>query len=275
MIEQNPLSGKSMKSVLVSSIALASLLAVSPSARASDPIVPLPLQPNDSSEAAPGWHFSASPYLWAAGISGNVGQFGLPPASLSSNFGDILDELDFAFMGMAEGRNGRFSIFSDVIYTKISMSDASPRGMLTDRIGVTSQTFTGLFGGGYTVLMDGKDHLDVIAGARVWYAGTELSLKGGLLDGTTRSDSATWVNAVAGVRGTYFLSDQVYLTGWGNVGTGQAKLDWDVAAAVGYQIRESLSAVAGYRALGVNYSHDGFVFDVAQKGPILGLAYHF
>lgn len=269
MIEQ------SMKSLSVSSIALASLLTFALSARAADAIAPLPLQPDYSSEAAPGWHFSASPYLWAAGVDGTVGQFGLPPASLNSNFGDILDELDFAFMGMAEGRNDRFSVFSDIIYTKISQSGASPKGILTESIGVTSQTFTGFFGGGYSVLANGRNHLDVIAGARVWYASTELSLQGGLLDGVNRTDSATWVNAVAGVRGTYFLSDRIYLTGWGNVGAGQAKLDWDVAAAVGYQIKYSLSAVAGYRALGVDYSHDGFVFDVVQKGPILGLVYHF
>lgn len=237
--------------------------------------MPLPLQPGYSSEAASGWHFSASPYLWAAGVDGTVGQFGLPPASLDSNFGNILNELDFAFMGMAEGRNDRFSVFSDVIYTKISMSDASPKGILTQNTGVTSQTFTGFFGGGYSVLANGRDRLDVIAGARVWYASTELSLQGGPLNGISRTDSATWVNAVAGVRGTYFLSDGLYLTGWGNVGAGQAKFDWDVAAAVGYQIKDSLSAVAGYRALGVNYSHDGFVFDIVQQGPILGLVYHF
>jgi hypothetical protein len=33
--------------------------------------------------------------------------------------------------------------------------------------------------------------------------------------------------------------------------------------------------VAGYRALGVDYSHDGFVYDVVQKGPILGLMVQF
>lgn len=263
-----------MKFLSVSSIALASLLALSPSARAADAVVPLPLQPKDANEA-PGWHFTASPYLWAAGVDGKVGQFGLPPARLDSDFSDILDELDFAFMGMAEARNGRFSIFGDIIYTKISMSDASPEGILTQSIDVTSQTFTGFFGGGYSILTDGRNHLDVIAGARLWYADTELSLRGGLLDGTNRSDSAAWADAVAGVRGTYFLSDRVYLTGWGNVGAGRAKLDWDAAAAVGYRINDSFSAVAGYRALGVDYSHDGFVFDVVQKGPILGLAYHF
>lgn len=259
-----------MKFFSVGAIAFASLLTFSLSAEAAD-MTFMPSQPHESSDASSGWHFNASPYFWAAGISGKVGQFNLPPASLDSSFGDILKDLDFSFMGVAEGRNDRFSVFSDIMYTKISEKDSITGGY----VGVTSQTFSGLFGAGYSVLMDGRNHLDVIAGARVWYVSTKLSFRGGLLDGVSGEDSATWVDAVAGVRGTYFMTDQFYLTGWANVGGGQANLDWDVAGALGYQIKNNLSAVAGYRAMGVDYSRDGFVYDVVQKGPILGLVFHF
>ncbi|MCY1245534.1 hypothetical protein D9M72_586920 [compost metagenome] len=80
---------------------------------------------------------------------------------------------------------------------------------------------------------------------------------------------------MVGVRGKYAFTDNFYLTGWGLVGAGQADLDWDVAAAVGYQINDRFSAVAGYRALGVDYEDDGFVFDAVQHGPILGMVMHF
>jgi hypothetical protein len=59
------------------------------------------------------------------------------------------------------------------------------------------------------------------------------------------------------------------------VGAGQADLDWDVAANLGYQFTDRISAVAGYRALGVDYNQDGFVFDVVQQGPILGMVFRF
>lgn len=59
------------------------------------------------------------------------------------------------------------------------------------------------------------------------------------------------------------------------IGAGQADLDWDVAAAIGYQFSDTISAVVGYRALGVDYSKDGFVFDVVQQGPILGMVIRF
>ncbi|MBV7522198.1 hypothetical protein [Ensifer sp. ENS12] len=263
-----------MKLFSVCSIVFASGLTLSPSAKAADKQF-LPFQPEADSETASGWQFNASPYFWAAGIDGTVGQFGLPPASVTSDFGDILKDLDFAFMGVAEGRYDRFSVFSDVIYTKLSAGDHSPAGVLTNKIGVTSQTFSGLVGGGYSLLTNGRSHLDVIAGGRLWYASTKVSFSGGVLDGVSREDNATWVDVVAGFRGTYFITDQFYLTGWGNVGAGQADLDWDVAGAIGYQIKDSISAVAGYRAMGVDYSSDGFDYDVVQKGPILGLVFHF
>lgn len=263
-----------MKFFSVCSIAFALVLTLSLSAKAADKQF-LPFQPEAGSETSSGWQFNASPYFWAAGIDGTVGQFGHPPASLKSDFGDIFKDLDFAFMGVAEGRYDRFSVFSDVIYTKLSVSGHSPARVLTNKIGVTSETFSGLVGGGYSLLTNGRDHLDVIAGARLWYASTKVSFSGGVLDGISREDSATWLDAVAGFRGTYFLTDQFYLTGWGNVGAGQADLDWDVAGAVGYQIKDSISAVAGYRAMGIDYSSGGFDYDVVQKGPMLGLVFHF
>jgi len=221
------------------------------------------------------WHITASPYFWAAGISGAAGQFGLPPVSMEYDFSSVLKNIDFAFMGIAEARNGRYSLFSDIIYARLSTGGTTPFGVVSNGVDVTSETFTGFFGGGYTMLEDGKNHLDIIAGGRVWYASTRISFKGGLLDGVKKQDSAVWVDAVGGVRGQYFLTDSLYLTGWGVVGGGQAKLDWDVAGAVGYQFHHNLSAVAGYRALGVNYDRNGFVYDVVQKGPMLGLLYKF
>jgi hypothetical protein len=117
--------------------------------------------------------------------------------------------------------------------------------------------------------------LDVVAGARVWYVNTDISFSGGLLDGRDFDDNATWVDALAGLRGKYAFTDKVYLTGWGLVGGGGADIDWDVAGGIGYQFNDTVSAVAGYRALGVDYSDDGFVFDVVQQGPILGVVLRF
>ena len=222
-----------------------------------------------------GLTFAVSPYFWGAGMSGNVGQFNLPAVHLESDFNDILKDLDFAFMAIGEARNDRFSIFADVMYTKISTGSGTPRGIVAGSVDLTSETFTGLFGAGYSVLQNERGHLDLVAGARVWHAKSEVSFTGGLLDGVSASDGDTWVDGMAGFRGKYSMTENVYLSGWGLIGAGQADLDWDVAATVGYRFNDRISAVAGYRALGVDYSNDGFVFDVVQQGPILGMVMRF
>ena len=132
-----------------------------------------------------------------------------------------------------------------------------------------------MLGAGYSLIDNSSGRLDVVGGARVWSVDTTISFTGGFLDGVSRNDGATWVDAVAGLRGNYSITPEVYLTGWGLVGAGGADIDWDVAAAIGYRFNDRTSAVAGYRALGVDYSNDGFLFDIVQQGPILGLAVRF
>ncbi|WP_026620634.1 hypothetical protein M728_002829 [Ensifer sp. WSM1721] len=222
-----------------------------------------------------GWTFSFAPYFWAAGLSGDVAQFGLPEAHVDASFSDIFDHLDFGAMAIGEARYGPYSIFGDVMYTKISGQAGTPRGILATDVELTSETFASLLGAGYAVFEDSSARLDIVGGLRLWSVESELSFRGGILDGRSRTDDATWVDGLAGFRGTYSITPEIYLTGWGLVGAGGADLDWDVAAAVGYRFSDTVSAVAGYRALGVDYSDDGFVFDVVQQGPILGLVVRF
>ena len=221
------------------------------------------------------WHFTVSPYFWGAGISGDVGQFDRKKIEMDSSFSDIWKDLDFSFMAIAEARKGRFSLFSDIIYTKISSRGNTPLGILVDHINVKSETFAGIFGGGYAIVETDRGLLDWVAGARIWHASTDINLKGGLLAERSAHDSASWVDGVTGLRGRYALTPEIYLSGWGLVGAGEADLDWDVAATIGYQFTDSVSAVAGYRAFGVDYDKSGFVYDVVQKGPIIGVVMRF
>ncbi|WP_223216447.1 hypothetical protein [Rhizobium mesosinicum] len=226
-------------------------------------------------ETESGWTFTFAPYFWAAGLSGDVAQFGLPTVDVDMSFSDIFEHLDFGAMAIGEARYDRYSIFGDIIYTKISGSAGTPRGIVASEVEVSTETFAGLLGVGYSIIDDNTSRLDVVGAARVWSVDTDISFSGGVLDGVTRSDGATWVDAMAGFRGNYSITPEIYLTGWGLIGAGQADLDWDVAAAIGYRFNDTVSAVVGYRALGVDFSDDGFVFDVVQQGPILGLVMHF
>lgn len=230
---------------------------------------------SQASENADEWTFTVAPYFWGAGISGDTAQFGVPEVHIDADFGDLLKNLDFAFMAAGEARYDRFSIFGDVIYTKLGADGDTRNGILADSIDVTSKMFSGLLGVGYSVLEDQTGNLDIVGGIKVWSVDTDISFNGGVFGGREASDSATWVDGVVGVRGNYFFTPEIYLTGWGLVGAGGADIDWDVALGLGYKFNDTISAVAGYRALGVNYDSDGFVFDVVQQGPIFGVAIRF
>ncbi|WP_112816159.1 hypothetical protein [Ensifer sp.] len=257
-------------------IGLATCLALSSTviANAAD-ITPLLAPTAEPQQTQSGWQFSVAPYFWMAGLTGDTSQLGLPNVHIDSSFGDIWNNLDFALMVTGEARNGPYSIFGDTIYIKLSASGSTPDGVLADSVSLDTQSFSATLGAGYAIYEDQNSHLDVVGGLKVWSVDTTLSFSGGSLGGVSRDDSATWVDAVAGLRGAYYFTPEFYLTGWGLIGGGGADLDWDAALGLGYKFTDTISAVAGYRALGVDYSNDGFKYDVVQHGPIIGVSVRF
>lgn len=242
-------------------------------ARAADMMPALAPQP---SEPQPDhWTFSFAPYFWVAGITGDSGVFGLPTVHVDESFGDILKDIDFGFSAAGEARYGDFSILTDISYTRVTSDSATPRGVLADSVGLKQETFTAMLGVGYTVLEDQNGHLDVTAGAKLWWTETTITFHGGPLGGISGRDDAVWVDGMLGVRGVYSLTPQFYLTGWGMVGAGGADIDWDVMAGLGYNWKDSISAVVGYRALGVDYSNGSLTNDTVEHGPIVGVVFRF
>ncbi|WP_246748703.1 hypothetical protein [Rhizobium setariae] len=238
-------------------------------------VSPLLVPSQEPAEVQDAWSFAVSPYFWAAGMSGKTKQFGLPTVKIDADFGDIFNNLDFAFMAAAEARYDRYSVIGDFMYVKLSADGHTPFGVVANDVDVDSTTFAGLLGAGYAIVDDPSARLDIVGGVKVWSVDTSLSFNGGLLNGRQADDSATWVDAMVGLRGKYNITPEWFLSGWGLVGAGGADIDWDVAAAVGYQFNDTVSAIAGYRAVGVDYRNDGFVFDAVQQGPILGVTMRF
>ncbi|MHC2296657.1 hypothetical protein ACVJBD_000863 [Rhizobium mongolense] len=236
-----------MRVILVQAAVLCASLAAASSGRTADIAPGIPEAKVVESES--GWSYTAAPYFWAAGLSGDMAQFGLPEVHIDASFGDILENLDFAFMAAGEARHDRFSIFGDIMYTKLGADANTRNGILADSVDVTSKTFAGLLGAGYSVLENQSGHLDIVGGVRVWSVDTTIGLNGGILGGREADDGATWVDALAGVRGNYFFTPEIYVTG-GLVGGGGADIDWDVSLALGYKFTDTISAVAGYRAVG-------------------------
>jgi hypothetical protein len=253
------------------------LLLVCGSASAADLPVPPEAVEIVQPSIEPQWSFAIAPYLWAAGINGDVAQFGLPAVEIDSSFSDILDHLDFAAMLVSEIRYGRYGLFSDFMYVKISGSAGTPRGILADSVSLDTQTLAFTAAPEYRIVESPRGSLDLMAGMRVWWVDTELSFSGGILDDVNESDGDTWVDPLVGAKGRFDLGSRFYLTGWAMVGGFGVSSDfmWDAWGGVGYEFNDTFSTVLGYRGTGVDYENDGFEYDVIQHGPVLGGVFRF
>jgi hypothetical protein len=240
------------------------------SAKAADLVPP--------AEPESGWTFTVIPYVWLAGIEGDVAAFGAPTVDVDLSIGDVLDHFDIGLMGAAEARYERFSFAADLLWVKLSADENTPFGILAHDVNLTAETLMVTGAGAYSIIYEEGGNLDVMVGGRLWSVTNDLDFNGGLLDGRSFDDSATWVDPLIGLKGRVNLSPEFYLTGWGIIGGGLSegsKLMWDVMGGLGYAVSDSFSTVLGYRALSVDYRDDGFVFDVVQQGPILGLVFRF
>jgi hypothetical protein len=245
-------------------------------------------QAADAQETAPveplgEWRYSIAPYLWGAGLDGDVGLFGLEPVNVEMSFGDILDDLKFAGMVVAEAHNGTWGIFGDIVYVNLEADTSATRMVLGSEasldVTVRTSSFTGTLMGEYRVYGADSVSVDLMGGARIWSVDNKitatLAADGSPLGQYSGSDGATWVDPMIGIKARIDTGTPWFFNAWGIIGAGSSDISWDALGGVGYQWSEKVSMVGGYRALGVDYSDDGFVYDVVQHGPYLGAIFSF
>lgn len=225
------------------------------------------------------WHFQLAPYAWLAGQDGTVATLpGLPPADIDIDFwDDILGNINGALFLVGEVRKNRFGVFMDIAYVDIQIDNATAGPLFSS---VVSQTESWIVSGAgfYRMVEQPGAFLDFLAGFRYWSVDSTLELRPGLLPGRKVSNTEDWVDPLLGLKGFSTLGDsQFFLSGGlllGGFGAGSDFM-WDVNVNLGYQWTETFSTTLGYRYLKVDYEDNGFLYDVAQDGPTLGLSWRF
>lgn len=222
------------------------------------------------------WRVSLTPYLWGAGLEGNVRtRSNLPTAEVDASFGDILDNTDFAAMLLGEVGRGRWSALADLTYLKMG-AEADTPGRLFSDAKLTADTTIFSLAGAYRVLEQGQKavaDVDVVAGARMWHLDGALTLGPGLLSGVRAEREETWVDPIIGLHVRHVLNDRWRLEGYADIGGFGVSSDvtWQVYGGVGADITDRVTARFGYRHLAVDYEDGGFLWDVSLSGPILGV----
>jgi hypothetical protein len=128
---------------------------------------------------------------------------------------------------------------------------------------------------GYNLARREGATLDVVGGIRYWHLSMELDFSPGALPGAEASGSRNWVDAVVGLQGKAHLSPRWFVVGKGDFGGGGSNFTYQLFGGVGAQICKSVSFIVGYRDLDVDYDRNGFTFDMALKGMVIGAGIKF
>jgi len=259
------------------------------------------------------WSFTFTTYGWLSWVSGDLAVKGRP-LSVQASPADLINALDWSelpiWMSYAEARNGRLSLFNDIVYSKLAGSAdfaASRQGRnvglaLAGNVETDYQQATVELGAGYEVWSGGGSSLDLIAGGRYWHQEANVSANVtatvsvtgplGIIDlqrsGSrvfARSGSVDWVDPFVGARVRHQLASGHEVTVRGDIGGFGAGSDfsWHVLAAYNFEIcstdRYVLDGYVGYKALSVDYSQGSgntrYEYDVLQQGPVVGATLRF
>ncbi len=245
----------------VSSLAIASSLLM-----AGGDITPVePVMPevvvNDS------WNYSAAIYLWGAAIGGTT----VDGQEVDISFSDIVDKLDFGYMGHFDAQKGKWTIAADAVYLKVGDNVPAPGPI--DKLQFRSWIVTPY--AAYNVVESGQWNLDLLAGARYLYMKPKLTFSPIVPGpGTVSLSDSNW-DAIIGMKGNYKLNEKWFMPFFFDVGSGDSDLTWQAFAGVGYKY-ENFDVVAGYRYLEWEFDNAFVGFnDFDLSGPMIGAKFRF
>ncbi|AGT07936.1 outer membrane beta-barrel protein [Paracoccus aminophilus] len=224
------------------------------------------------STSAGEWSGQVTPYVWAAGVGGDITPFtGAPSLSFDKSASEILKDVDGAFFLSGYARRDRLVVMGDLSWSSSSKSGAIPPGLPAEA--KLKQRSLTLLTGWRAVTSDDMS-LDLLAGARAWKIKGSVDVAGGML---SASPSKDFVDPIVAVRANFKLAPRwssIFYVDYGGFGAGSDSTS-QILATVNYQASDNLWLSVGYRQLNVDYQSGGTKFDVSMAGPLLGATWRF
>lgn len=218
-----------------------------------------------------------TPYLWVAGINGEVGvPRGDGEAEIDKSFADILGDLNFAFMGALDIRHKRFVAIGDLMYLNVSADVETVDSPVFVEGEVDTALLVATAAAGYRVVDNGPMFVDLFAGVRVVSVDVEVELTGPLQT-REREVSPTSVSGLVGGRVRVPLGEKWALALYGDIGDifGDSDIKWQLLGTVQRDLGSNWRMALGYRYAAVNHEGEDLKLDIGLSGPILGISYKF
>lgn len=222
--------------------------------------------------SAEDWSGQITPYVWAAGLGGDVTPVtGAPTISFDKGFSDLLKDLDGAFFLSGYARRDRLVVMGDLSWSSSSRAGTIPLPAPAE--GKLSQRSLTLLAGWRAVQEDGFS-LDLLGGARAWDIKSSVSVAGGLMQA---SPGKNFIDPILAARMNVALAPRwstILYADFGGFGAGSESTS-QVLATVNYQANDNLWISVGYRHLEVDYRSGGTAVDVTMAGPLFGATWRF
>lgn len=241
------------------------------------------------------WQFSALIYGYLPTIGGTLAvPFNSSGPTIDVNADTILKNLNFAFMGTLDAHNGRWGVFTDVLYLDVSGDKSATRDFTIGRrdlpAAVSADLSLNLKGvvwtvaGDYRLVGQSDWTVDGLAGARLFGIKPKIgySFNGDIgplpISGRSGSASASvndW-DGIVGVKGGYrFGADNEWaIPFYADVGTGESDLTWQAAVGVGYSFKWG-DVLAMWRYLDYKLKSGSPIEDLTLSGPMVGVRFHW
>ncbi|WP_051678929.1 outer membrane beta-barrel protein [Xanthobacter sp. 91] len=259
------------------------MLAMAPArpAHAAD----LSAAPAPQPQAASGWQYQATLYLWATGIDGDIGIRRLPAIPVDITFGDVMQNFQGAVMGNFIAKKDNWTLFADVFWSQLGTSkNLSTAGQ--PLVDFSQRLFILSGAAGYRLPVGDSDFdLSATAGFRYQRLSANTSLSSIFVPfAISESDSKDWLDPTFGLALQWKLNKQWFLNALADVGgfglPASSKLSAQGLVAVGYNWNESWSTALGYRALYTDYESitsptRDFRYNTTMHGPFMSIGYHF
>ena len=241
------------RAYLIAAATLAAQAALTPTASAGD------------------WQTTLTPYLWAFGIDGDIKARG-EEFNTSTDFSDIVDNLDFGGSFMLEANRGTWVNFLQFDYLSLSNGDIETRTSGVEGRLEFDSTLAAV-ATGYRVTMSEKSSIDVLVGLRYANLDAEARIKS---LGLSRESENDQYDGILMLRPRIALSKYWSFSPTLSAGAGDSDLTWELSPEVVYTNDCcNLEFRAGYRNLNYELENGNDELDISLRGPMIGLGFKF
>jgi hypothetical protein len=218
------------------------------------------------------WELGLEVYLWGAAMDAQTAE-----DEINVPFSDLLNNLKMGFMSTVSARKQKFLMFADVIYLDVSKKKKNSGEIDGTPIdGSAKLELTGwisTFGGGYALISDAQNSLEMVVGARYLNLDTTFTLNVDEQKKVFDLGGSVW-DGIIGLNGRNDFSEKWYFDYYADVGTGDSDLTWQALAGFGYKLSKA-DLVFGYRYLDWSFDDKSGLEDLNISGVYAGARWTF